>query len=84
MIMRQQFWRAIRVAIARGSAKLKLSRLHCVRASAAEASKVCEANHSEKGWQPHGRRHPNWFAAHMPDGYGTFEQFISGRDHVMP
>ena len=84
MIMRQQFRRAIGVAIVRGNAKLKLARLHYVRASAAEASQVCEANHSEKGWQPHGRRHPSWFAAHVTDGYGTFEQFINGRDNVMP
>ena len=84
MIMRQQFRRAIGVAIVRGNAKLKLSRLNYVRALAAEAFQVCEANHSEKGWQPHGQRLPSWFAAHVPDGHGTFEQFINGRDYVMP
>ena len=49
MIMRQQFWQAIGVAIVCGNAKLKLSWLHYVHAPAAEAAQVCEANHSEKG-----------------------------------
>ena len=40
MIMRQQFRRAIGVAIVRGNAKLKLSRLHYVHASTAKASQV--------------------------------------------
>ena len=41
-IMLQQFRRAIGVCIVRGQAKLKLSRLHYVRETVAEAADICK------------------------------------------
>ena len=81
MVLRQQLRRALGVAIVRGNAKLKLSRLHYVRGTALEAAQVCEANHSEKGWRPDGRGCPSWFASHVAEGYGAFAQFLCGRDY---
>ena len=73
--MLQQFKRAIGVAIVRGNAKHKLARLHYVRATAAEAAQTCKANHSDKKWNPHQNGRASWFSQHVPEGYGTFEQF---------
>ena len=83
-MLRQQLRRALGVAIVRGNAKLKLSRLHYVRGTALEAAQVCEANHSERGWRPDGRGCPSWFASHVAEGYGAFAQFMYGRDYTMP
>ena len=83
-MLRHQLRRALGVAIVRGNAKLKLSRLHYVRGTALEAAQVCEANHSERGWRPDGRGCPSWFASHVAEGYGAFAQFMYGRDYAMP
>ena len=72
MVLRQQLRRALRVAIIRRSAKLKLLRLHYVRGTALEAAQVHEANHSERGWHPDGRGCPSWFASHVAEGHGAF------------
>ena len=79
-IMLQQFRRAIGVAIVRGNAMLKLSRLHYVRATAAEAAATCNAHHSNNRWNPRQKSRASWFAEHVPEGYGTFEQFRNGYD----
>ena len=69
-MLKHQLRRALGVAIIRGNAKLKLSRLHYVRGTALEAAQVCEANHSERGWRPDGRGCPSRFASHVAEGYG--------------
>ena len=79
-IMLQQFKRAIGVAIVRGNAKHKLARLHYVRATAAEAAYTCRTNHSDKKWNPRQTGRASWFSQHVPEGYGTFEQFRNGYD----
>ena len=79
-IMLQQFKRAIGVAIVRGNAKHKLARLHYVRATAAEAAYTCRTNHSDKKWNPRQAGRASWFSQHVPEGYGTFEQFRNGYD----
>jgi len=55
-IMLQQFRRAIGVAIVRGNARHKLSRLHYVRTTPEEAAATCRANHSDNRWQQHQHR----------------------------
>ncbi|EJK65266.1 hypothetical protein THAOC_13894, partial [Thalassiosira oceanica] len=74
-IMLHQFRRAIGVAIVRGNAQHKLSRLHYVRATPEEAADACSANHSSNRWESHRHGQSNWFSQHKPDGYGTYEQF---------
>ena len=83
-IMLQQFKRAIGISIIRGQAKLRLSRLHYVRETVAEAADVCKQNHSEKRWNPNQNGHSSWFSEHCPAGYGTFEQFRNGYDFCVP
>ena len=72
-IMRCQFWRVMGVAIVRSSAQLKFLWLHYIQAAAEEDVQVCRANHSAKGWQPHGQGHLRWFSAHVLGGYGNFK-----------
>ena len=67
VIMLQQFRRAIGVAIARGNAKLKLGRLHYVRATAAEAAAACRAHHSDNRWKPSQNGRASWFSEHVPE-----------------
>ena len=83
-IMLQQFRRAIGVAIVSGHAKHKLRRLHYVRATAAEAEHVCNANHSENRWRPSQNGRSSWYSEHIPEGYATFEQFRNGYDFRVP
>ena len=83
-IMIQQFRRAIGVAIVSGHAKLKLRRLHYVRATAAEAVHVCNANISENRWRPSQNGRSSWYSEHIPEGYATFEQFRNGYDFRVP
>ena len=82
-IMLQQFRRAIGVSIARENAKLKLSRLHYVRATATEAADACKAHHSDNRWRPSQNGRASWFSEHVPEGYGTYEQFRNGYDFCM-
>ena len=83
-IMLQQFRRAIGVAIVRGNAKLKLSRMHYVRETAQEAAAVYNAHHSKNGrWRPGRNGSGSWFSSHIPEGYGAFEQFRNGYDFCM-
>ena len=77
-IMLQQFKRAIGVAIVRGNAKHKLGRLHYVRATPEEAAAVCRAHHSDNRWKPSQNGRASWYSDHVPEGYGTFEQFHNG------
>lgn len=79
-IMLQQFRRAIGVAIIRGQANHKLARLHYVRATREEAAATCRANHSNNKWKPGQSSRASWFSEHIPEGYGTFEQFRNGYD----
>ena len=79
-IMLQQFRRAIGVAIIRGNAKHKLGLLHYVRTTEAEAAAACRAHHSEYRWKPSQNGRASWFSDHVPEGYGTFEQFRNGYD----
>jgi len=74
-IMLNQFRRAIGCEIIRGQAQHKLERLHYFRATAADATSVCRANHSESSWTPSQRGRTSWYAAHTPEEYSTFEQF---------
>ncbi len=83
-IMIQQFRRAIGVAIVSGNAKHKLTRLHYVRATAEEAANVCRVNHSDYRWKPSQSGRASWFSGHVPEGYGTFEQFRNGYDFCVP
>ena len=83
-IMLQQFRRAIGVAIVSGHAKHKLRRLHYVRATAAEAAHVYNANHSENRWRPSQNGRSSWYSEHIPEGYATFEQFRNGYDFRVP
>ena len=83
-IMLQQFRRAIGVCIVRGQAKLKLSRLHYVRETVAEAADICKQNHSENRWNPNQNGSSSWFSENCPMGYGTFEQFRNGYDFCVP
>ena len=83
-IMLHQFKRALGVAIVRGNAQHKLSRLHYVRATPEEAADACSANHSSNRWESHRHGRSNWFSQHTPDGYGTYEQFRNGYDHCVP
>ena len=71
-IMLQQFRRAIGISIIRGQAKLRLSRLHYVRETVAEAADVCKQNHSERRWNPNQSGHSSWFSEHCPEGYRDF------------
>jgi len=75
---RDCFHLPIGVAIVSGHAKLKLRRLHYVRATAAEAVHVCNANHSENRWRPSQNGRSSWYSEHIPEGYATFEQFRNG------
>ena len=59
-IMLQQFRRAIGVAIARGNAEHKLTRLHYVRATAEEARATCNSHHSRNRWRPGGTS--SWYS----------------------
>ena len=77
-IMHQQFKRAVGVAVVRGNAKHKLGRLHYVRATPEEAAAVCRAHHSDNRWKPSQNGRASWYAEHVPEGYGTFEQFRNG------
>ena len=52
-IMLQQFRRAIGVAIVRGNARHKLSRLHYVRTTPEEAAATCRTIHSNNRWKQH-------------------------------
>ena len=79
-IMLQQFRRAIGVAIVRGQANHKLARLHYVRATKEEAASTCNANHGNNRWKPGQDSRASWFSEHIPEGYGTFEQFRNGYD----
>ena len=79
-IMLQQFERAIGVPIVCGNAKHKLARLHYVRATAAEAAHTCRTNHGDKKWNPCQTGLASWFSQHVPEEYGTFEQFRNGYD----
>ena len=83
-IMLQQFRRAIGVCIVRGQAKLKLSRLHYVRETVAEAADICKQNHSDNKWNPNQNGSSSWFSENCPMGYGTFEQFRNGHDFCVP
>ena len=83
-IMLQQFRRAIGVGIVRGQAKHKLARLHYVRETAAEAADVCKQNHSDNRWKPSQNGRASWYSQHVPEGYGTFEQFRNGYDFRVP
>ena len=83
-IMLQQFRRAIGISIIRGQAKLRLSRLHYVRETVAEAADICKQNHSERRWNPNHNGHSSWFSEHCPEGYGTFEQFRNGYEFCVP
>ncbi|EJK46647.1 hypothetical protein THAOC_34675 [Thalassiosira oceanica] len=67
-IMLHQFRRAIGVAIVRGNAQHKLSRLHYVRAAPEEAADACSDNHSSNRWNSHRHGQSNWFSQHTPDG----------------
>ena len=69
-IMLQQFRRAVGVAIVRGNAQHKLSRLHYVRATPEEAAATCRANHSDNRWHPQQHGRSSWFSQHTPEGYG--------------
>ncbi|EJK75409.1 hypothetical protein THAOC_02867, partial [Thalassiosira oceanica] len=60
--------RAIGVAIVRGNAQHKLSRLHYVRATPEEAADACSANHSSNRWNSQRHGQSNWFSQHTPDG----------------
>ena len=82
--MLQQFRRAIRVGIVWGQAKHKLARLHYVRETAAEAADVCETHHSDNRWKPSQNGRASWYSQHVPEGYGTFEQFRNGYDFRVP
>ena len=83
-IMLQQFRRAIGVAIVRGNARHKLSRLHYVRTTPEEAAATCRANHSNNRWKQHQHGRTSWFSQHTPDGYRTYEQFRNGYDFCVP
>ena len=73
-IMLQQFKRAIGIAIVQGQAMHKMGWLHYIRDTAAEA------HHSSNRWRPGQNGRARWFSDHVPEGYGTFEQFRNGRD----
>ena len=77
-IMLQQFRRAIGVAIARGNAEHKMTRLHYVQATAEEAKATSNGHHSNNRWRPGGSS--NWHSQYTPAGYSTFEQFRNGYD----
>ena len=77
-IMSQQFRRAIGVAIVRGQAKHKISRLHYVRATRREAMDTCRSNHGNNRWNAAQGGGGTWYAQFTPEGYGTFEQFRNG------
>ena len=83
-IMLQQFRRAIGCTIVRGNARLKLSRMHYLRATAEEAAATCRANHSDNKWKKHQHGRSSWFSQHTPDGYRNFEQFRNGYDFCVP
>ena len=83
-IMLQQFRRVIGVGIVRGQAKHKLARLHYVRETAAEAADVCKTHHSDNRWKPSQNGRASWYSQHVPEGYGTFEQFRNGYDFRVP
>ena len=74
-ILLQQFKRAVGVAIVRGQAMHKIGRLHYIRATAAAT-----AHHSSNRWRPGQNGKARWYSDHVPEGYGTFEQFRNGRD----
>ena len=74
-IMLQQFKRAIGVAIVRGNSNLKLARLHCARSTSEEAVATCRADQRNNKWRPGQNSTVSWFMEHVPEGYGTFEQF---------
>ena len=83
-IMLQQFRRIVGVGIVRGQAKHKLARLHYVRETAAEAAAVCKSHHSDNRWKPSQNGRASWYSQHVPEGYGTFEQFRNGYDFRVP
>ena len=64
-----QFGRDCGVAIVRSNAKLNLSWLTARRQCMPARPTTVSTS---------------WFAANMPEGYGTFKQFINGRDYAMP
>ena len=72
------------LSIIRGLARHKLGRLHYVRATAQEAAATCKANHSNNRWDPWCQGGSSWYQGHVPEGYGTFEQFRNGNDFCMP
>lgn len=84
-IMLQQFRRAVGISAVRGNAQLKLTRLHYVRGTAAEARATCNANHSDfrsnPGYSGAGAR---WYSDHVPEGYSTFAQFVNGYEYYVP
>lgn len=83
-IMLQQFQRAIGVTIARGNQLLKLTRLHYVRATPAEAAQTCKANHSDYRSSHSSYGSSSWYSSHTPEGYGVFEQFRNGYEYFVP
>ena len=78
-IMHHQFRRAVGVTIVRDMANHKLSRLHYVRATAADAKNTAEANHSDnRGWNRGQQGRSRWYSQHTPGGYANYEQFRNG------
>ena len=82
-IMLKQFRRSIGVAIVRGNANLKLVRLHYVRSTAEESVATCRVNYGNKKWRPGQNSRASWLTEHVPEGYGSFEQFRNGYDFSM-
>ena len=84
-LLLQQFRRAVGISAVRGNAQLKLTRLHYVRGTAAEARATCNANHSDfrsnPGYSGAGAR---WYSDHVPEGYSTFAQFVNGYEYYVP
>ena len=78
-IMHHQFRRAVGVTIVRDMANHKLSRLHYVRATEADAKNTAEANHSDnRGWNRGQQGRSGWYSQHTPGGYANYEQFRNG------
>ena len=78
-IMHHQFRRAVGVTIVRNMANHKLSRLHYVRATEADAKNTAEANHSDnRGWNRGQQGRSGWYSKHTPGGYANYEQFRNG------
>ena len=41
-------------------------------------------NPSDNRWKPSQNGRASWYSQHVPEGYGTFEQFRNGYDFRVP